>query len=431
MRDAGGLEDAETINITVNAVCIPISEIDLAITNTGTIYTNTVAYFSAALSPEHFTTPYSYTLDYGDGTNPVAGVSSAAPFTFTHTYTATGVYTATFAAWNCERTEPVTATVTFTIRAPDVCVDVSDVTLSLLTTGDIYTDMVVEFSADLVPNDLTLPYTYTIDYGDGTSFGPASGDSNPHTFTHTYAAPGTHTVEFTVWNCEMTEPLTSSIEVIVEEPATVCVEIEEIDLKVLTAGTPYTGTLLTFSADIAPNNAAKPYTYTLDYGDGAAPISGVSSADPFTFTYTYTTTGVYTATFTAWNCAMTEPVTPSITITIYEQGMCVDISDIELNLLTTGDIYPGAQVSWQARILPLGASVPYSYTLDYDDGSTPANGTGYDNPFQFTHTYNDPATYTVTVSAWNCGMTEPVSATLPVTVYALDKVYLPLVVRGQ
>ena len=427
----GALDHAETISITVNAVCVPLSDVNLAITNTGTIYTDTAVYFSANLGPDAFTAPYSYTLDYGDGTLPVSGNSSAVPYRFDATYTTPGTYTVTFAAWNCAMTEPITDSITFTVYTPDVCVGIGDVTLSLLTTGDIYTGTVANFEADLIPNDMTLPYTYTIDYGDGTISGPASGTSDPHVFTSTYTVPGTYTVTFAAWNCAMTTPLTSSVVVTVQPPINVCIDIEAVELALLTAGTVYTDTQLTFGAAIAPDDASKPYTYTLDYGDGTSPLSGVSSADPFTFTHTYTATGTYTATFAAWNCGMMEPVTATVTVTVYEKGVCVDIGDIELNLLTSGDISPGAQVTWQAILVPPGASVPYSYTLDYGDGSTPANGTGYDNPFQFSYTYGDPATYTVTVSAWNCGMTEPVSATLPVTVHTPSKIYLPLVVRSQ
>ena len=61
-------------------------------------------------------------------------------------------------------------------------------------------------------------------------------------------------------------------------------------------------------SDLMPDEATKPYSYTLDYGDGVAPVDGSSSDDPFSFSYTYANAGTYTVIFEAWNCAMIQPV---------------------------------------------------------------------------------------------------------------------------
>lgn len=79
--------------------------------------------------------------------------------------------------------------------------------------GGIYTDTLVEFAASLSPNDLTFPYTYTIAYGDGETFGPAIGGSDPLVFNHTFAISGTYSVEFAAWNCALTAPLTDTVTV--------------------------------------------------------------------------------------------------------------------------------------------------------------------------------------------------------------------------
>jgi len=84
------------------------------------------------------------------------------------------------------------------------CNAVTDVDLTLLTSGDIYTDTNVQFSADILPNDAGKPYNYTIDYDDGTA--PVTGASNddPLTFNHIFATSGSHIAEIAVWNCAMT-----------------------------------------------------------------------------------------------------------------------------------------------------------------------------------------------------------------------------------
>jgi len=94
-----------------------------------------------------------------------------------------------------------------------VCVDVTGVTLTQLTTGNIYTDTVVQFSADIAPVT-AVPYTYTVDFGAGPSV-PASTVDNPLLFSHTFLTTGTHTVTFEAWNCAMVVPISDTVEVTV------------------------------------------------------------------------------------------------------------------------------------------------------------------------------------------------------------------------
>jgi hypothetical protein len=70
-----------------------------------------------------------------------------------------------------------------------------------------------------------------------------------------------------------------------------------------------------FSADIAPDNADKPYTYTIDYGSGAG-ASQSSSDDPLTLTHTFVETDTYEVEVAVWNCGMTTPVTDSVSVMV-------------------------------------------------------------------------------------------------------------------
>ena len=74
------------------------------------------------------------------------------------------------------------------------------------------------------------------------------------------------------------------------------------------------------SADIAPDAATKPYTYTVDYDDGTPVTEMTSSADPLSLNHTFATTGTYTVEFAAWNCTLTGPVTDSPKIEVTEGG---------------------------------------------------------------------------------------------------------------
>ena len=82
--------------------------------------------------------------------------------------------------------------------------------------------------------------------------------------------------------------------------------MNSVDLSLVTAGAIYTDTTVQFSANIAPNNADKPYTYTVDYDDGDTATS-TSSADPLTTPlHTFDTVGTYDVLIKVWNCTMTE-----------------------------------------------------------------------------------------------------------------------------
>jgi len=107
--------------------------------------------------------------------------------------------------------------------APSACTAVTDVDLTLLTSGDIYTDTLVAFSADVAPDNAHKPYTYTIDYDDGGATTTATSSDDPLTtpLDHTFATVGTHNVEIKVWNCAMTEAQarTDALPVVVSEHA--------------------------------------------------------------------------------------------------------------------------------------------------------------------------------------------------------------------
>lgn len=134
------------------------------------------------------------------------------------TLTATPAAGWTFAGWSGISTlmmNPVRVrmddnkVITATFTPKGVCVQVGAVTLELLTTGDIYTDTLVQFQATISPST-AVPYTYTIDYGTGGST-PVQTDTNPLAFAHTFTSTGMTSVAVAAWNCAMTEPVIDSV----------------------------------------------------------------------------------------------------------------------------------------------------------------------------------------------------------------------------
>jgi hypothetical protein len=60
---------------------------------------------------------------------------------------------------------------------------------------------------------------------------------------------------------------------------------------------------VSLTADIAPDDASKPYHYRLTV-DGAAGEEGTSSEDPLTVVETFDTTGMHAVEIAVWNCGM-------------------------------------------------------------------------------------------------------------------------------
>jgi PKD repeat protein len=153
-----------------------------------------------------------------------------------------------------------------------------------------------------------------------------------------------------------------------------------------------------------------PLSYSWDFGDG----SGTSSlSDPY---YTYTASGTYPVTLTVSSSLGSDSVTYPVVVL-----PCTQISSVSLELQSAGTLLLGEPVEFQAIVEPGGAHAPYSYSIDYGDG-TVITGTSSDNPLQLSHVFNLPGDYQVRFSAWNCGMQDPHTDAALVNIYAEDAI---------
>ena len=150
------------------------------------------------------TPPIEYFWDFGDD----AGTSTETDPSYI--YGTTGTFTVTLVATNTEGTDDVQHAVVVLVPP---CEAVTGVDLTLVTTGTIYPGDPVTFSADVLPDGATTPYTYTVDGGPATST-----SDDPFTFVVTASEPGTQTVEIAIWNCPGAAPATATIDVVVTEP---------------------------------------------------------------------------------------------------------------------------------------------------------------------------------------------------------------------
>jgi carboxypeptidase T len=147
----------------------------------------------------------------------------------------------------------------------------------------------------------TAPLQYEWDFGDG------SGTSTVSDPAYTYLATGTFSVTLVATNTLGSDSVSHEVVVLAGQ----CAEVTGVNLTLVTTGTIYTGDQVDLSADIAPDDATKPYTYAISAG---TPLT--STADPLIFAITFSVPGTHTVEVEVWNCAMTTPVTGSIQIVV-------------------------------------------------------------------------------------------------------------------
>ena len=236
------------------------------------------------------TAPLDYLWAFGDGDTSTASDPA-------HLYPAAGAYTVTLTATNTLGSDSASHEV---VVLPVDCISLTGVALSLVTAGPVYPGESVDLSADLLPNLATKPYTYSVDYGDGSPVAPANSSDDPLALSHAYTQVGTYTVEFAAWNCGLTEPLTDSVEVAVQEPPA-CVDLEGITIDGPSSGAPG---IYTYTTSYEPLSATLPLTYTWDNGD--ATDSSVRALG----------VGTHTLAVTATNCGAT--VTDTLQVVVAE-----------------------------------------------------------------------------------------------------------------
>ena len=139
------------------------------------------------------TQPLTVTIDFGDGTTFGPVLMDTLPPLPEHTYTAPGSYDITTTVTDgCNGGQDVT-TQTRVVGGPPS----SDVTIQPGEPDDPLTT-IVDPTTSTPSSGCTQPLTVTIDWGDGTTFGPVLMDTLPPLPEHTYTAPGSYDITTTV-----------------------------------------------------------------------------------------------------------------------------------------------------------------------------------------------------------------------------------------
>ncbi len=365
------------------------------------------------------TAPISWEWSFQNGAPPTSTLESPTGIDFG----VSGTYAYTATAANCGGTGLDTFVDAVTVSC-ESCTPIFAIELSQLSPDPIYPGEPVAFSADLMPDEANKPYSYTVSV-DGAPILSGQSSDDPLEFQHSFTEPGEYTVSIDAWNCEMSEPATTELMVIVVAPA--CTALTEVDLELESDGDILPGDEVLFSADLSPDDAAKPYSYTVSV-EGVPILSGQSSDDPLEFQHIFSDPGEYAVSIAAWNCEMGEPATDELLVIVVAPA-CIALTEVDLELESDDDVLPGDEVLFSADLSPDDAAKPYSYTVSVE-GVPILSGQSSDDPLEFEHNFNEPGEYEVSIAVWNCGMPEPVTDTITVTVLApVSRLYLPAVWR--
>lgn len=203
------------------------------------------------------TLPVTYTWDWGDGGSTTPTTAMQAEWTGAHSYTTTGLFSVTLAAWNPCTVEPVTATTRVTVTAWP-CITVTDLFWTYEPT-DVHAYEPVFLNAQVLTG--SMPVTYTWDWGDGSP--PAEGvlALPAFTATHTFTRAQELTVTLAAWNACTLTPTTQAHSLVIA-PCQVVTGAQIVQFPEVVQA----GQVVTLSAVLSGGSG--PLSYAWDLGDG-------------------------------------------------------------------------------------------------------------------------------------------------------------------
>ncbi len=324
--------------------------------------------FTATYTSIDTTLPITYTWDFGDGS---ALVVSADP-TVVHTYSAELDYTVRLTVENPYDNHVVTRIVGAGTPITGTSFEYAPITPEINTS--------VVFTASYAPvdatNNITHPVTYNWTLGDGTTVITTS-----QSITHSYTAGGVYPVKLTTSNDFGTA----------SQNQTITVKEGVSGVTLATSPSPFEDQPVTIYANITPDTASQPVTYTWDLGDGSAPLVTTQSS----IQHTYADPGLYTIQVEAYN-GYGSPQTDSLEIDV--EGRHVTVANF--TAMQTQEQFQNPALdhatTFTATYGPVDAALPVSYTWDF--------GGSIAGPFSSPTTVFDfgaDGTYTVVLTVAN------------------------------
>ena len=353
VTDSGGASGSTKWTETIIAA-IPMIQ---SVSAPSTVPEGSAASASAVFLPTALNETYTCTVDYGDGTGPLAGVVTGSTCQGpSHTFGRPNALLITIVVTSAGGvSSSADAVLSVTNVAPTVA---PKSVPSTAVAGIAYTASVTfaDPGASLGETE-----TCVVDYGDGGGGGPfgvITGNlcqGPPHfyaskrtyqlvvTVTDAYGGVGSYSQTVTVYNAR---PVVGAV----AAPDTV-------------AG----GSVVAASADFTTTGRVETYTCKVDYGDGtgsqAGVVTGTTCKGPG---HTYKKLGTFTIVVTI-NGSVTGTGSASKTIGVTPPIIAVGAVSL------TGSLIEGSSVTAKASFTPTGVTETYRCTVDYGDGlGTPA-----------------------------------------------------------
>ncbi|MFK0261389.1 Ig-like domain repeat protein [Streptomyces angustmyceticus] len=357
----------------------------------------TVTATLSASAPGAGTPTGTVTVDFGDGTAPVAVPLVGGAATVTHAWagTAGSPYVVTVAYSGDTDFGPTSATGSHTVTAAASTTSVSSVPNPAVPGQPVTVTATV---AAVPPGDGTPTGTVTFDFGDGTP--PVTAPVTDGTATTTHAWTGTAGSPYT---------LTTTYQGDTDFAPSSCTTTQTVGPGASTttvSGLPepsVTGAPVTFFARVtpdAPGDGAPTGTVTFDFGDGTAPAVATVTQGLATTVHAFTgAAGPYTVTagysgdddFIASVGSATHTVQQASTTTVVDSSPDPSVAGQEVTVTATvAAVAPGAGT-------PTG-----TVTFDFGDGSAPVavplTGGTATAPHTWTGTVGSPYPVTATYS---------------------------------
>ncbi len=373
--DDGGVGvDTATVTVANAPPVVDAGADQLGVATGGVVSLAPATFTDAGVEDTH-----TATIDWGDGTseagNVVQGAGSGS-VSGSHGYAGGGTYLVTVTVTDDEGASG-SDTFTVTVNTPPV-VDVGpDQTID---EGGTFSG--TGFFADPDAN----VWTATVDYGDGSGPQPLSLAGQNFSLSHTYVDNGVYTVTVTVDDGNggigadtMTVVVNNVAPAVDAGPDAALIEGDTF-----------------VSAGVFTDPGADTFTATVDYGEGAGPVTLAFSGGSFALNNLYEQNGVYTVT---------------VTVVDDDGGVGVDTATV-----TVANAPPVVDAGADQSRVPRGAAVSldpatftdagvldiHTATIDWGDGSPVEAGvvaeTGGSGTVSGSHDYATGGIYTITVT---------------------------------
>jgi large repetitive protein len=348
VTDKDGAVTTQTTAVKVDNVLPSI----VSITKPNKIDENQTVEFSAKAQAGGTTDVLTYSWNFGDGSEAVIGEEVS------HTFADNGIYQAVLTV--IDKDGGVTK------EAIDIKVDnVAPVIISITKPNQINEGQQIEFKAIAKAGGANDTLTYVWNFGDNSS--PVNGQNA----THTFADNGNYNVVLIVTDKEG-----------VTTTQTTAVKVDNVSPLIVKINKPSKideGQSVQFSAIATDAGSIDTLTYSWNFGDGTAPLTGQQVS------HTFIDNGIYNA---------------ILTVTDKDGGVTqqaikikVDnVAPVVVSVIKPAQISEGQAVEFKATVTDAGVNDTLTYTWNFGDNTNPISGQ------TVSHTFIDNGNYNVALT---------------------------------